>query len=503
MDGVCKRFGFRPPPHDLSKLAQLREYADGYMRRYLTPLPRGVDVSVESWLARCPYTSSRKLALQKLSDELPPDAWLNKRTWRCKSFSKDEFYPEFKYPRTINSRSDIAKVLVGPIFWQISDAVMHHKYNGYTPFIKYVSIAERPSYIWTHLRPEARKLFAGDYTAFEALFQHAQMQVEIDLYKYMTAAMPEDIRTNFWMFLDDRLAGLNVCNFKRFSTKVEATRMSGEMCTSLGNGWFNLMVLRFLLESLGHTDVQIFVEGDDSIAAYTPTGEPITELHFRELGLVMKVTEPDSINTASFCGIVFHPDDMINVTDPREVLASFGWVSSRYANSKSSKLLALLRAKSLSYLHQYPGCPIIQELALYGLRCTAGYDLRWVLSNASMSQWERMQLEDAVKNFGGGYARVQQAVQPVPSSTRVLVEELFGVTSKQQEQIEEYLRGLPGIQPLQLTIDCSPDWSEYYDRFTLVTMPEPESIWMARYDVEGRPETLVPLISEVAEPLNV
>lgn len=405
---------------------------------------------------------------------------------------KDEFYTAFKYPRTINSRSDIAKVLVGPIFWRISDAVMHHKINGYTPFIKYVSISERPEYIWKHLRPNARKLFAGDYTAFEALFQRAQMQIEIDLYKYMTGNLPEDIRNLFWGYLDDVLAGTNSCYFRHFKTKVDATRMSGEMCTSLGNGWFNLMVLRFLLESLGHTDVQIFVEGDDSIAAYTPTGVPIEDKHFRQLGLEMKISEPDSINTASFCGIVFHPEDMINVTDPREVLASFGWVSSRYASSDDKKLMALMRAKSLSYLYQYPGCPIIQELALYGLRVTAGFDLRWVLRHAYMSQWERQQVENAAKYFGSGYTKVQSTIRDVPTATRILVEELFGVTSQQQEQIEDYLRSLSGMKPLKIDIDWNRDWSEYSDRFTFVKEPSPESnLWLPRYVVENRPEALV------------
>jgi len=405
---------------------------------------------------------------------------------------KDEFYTAYKYPRTINSRSDAAKVLVGPIFWQISDAVMHHKYKGYTPFIKYVSIAERPEYIWKHLRPTARKLFAGDYTAFEALFQRAQMQIEIDLYKYMTANLPENIRNLFWGYLDNVLAGSNSCFFRQFSTKVDATRMSGEMCTSLGNGWFNLMVLRFLLESLGHTDVQIFVEGDDSIAAYTPTGTPIEDKHFRELGLEMKISEPDSISQASFCGIVFHPEDMINVTDPREVLASFGWVSSRYANSTDNRLKALLRAKSLSYLYQYPGCPIIQELALYGLRVTAGFDLRWVLNRAHMSQWERKQVEDAALHFGSGYAKIHDNIRDVPDATRQLVEELYGVTSEQQKQIEDYLRSLPDIEPLKIDISWNRDWSEYSERFTIVKDPSPESnVWLPRYEVANRPKPLV------------
>lgn len=414
---------------------------------------------------------------------------------------KDECYTEWKYPRTINSRSDLAKVLVGPLFWRISDAVMHHEYNGYTPFIKYVSIAERPKYIWDNLRPNARKLFAGDYTAFEALFQKAQMQIEIDLYKYMTKNIPDDLRECFWTYLDEVLAGTNKCYFRHFGTSVDATRMSGEMCTSLGNGWFNLMTLRFLLESLGHTDVQIFVEGDDSIAAYTNTGSPITSEHFSELGLVMKVSEPESISTASFCGIVFAPEDMINVTDPREVLASFGWCSARYAKSRDSRLRALLRAKSLSYLYQYPGCPIIQELALYGLRMTAGYDMRWVLNHAQMSQWEKEQVVDAVKSFGGGYSKVQEAIREVPEATRLLVEELFGVSSTQQKQIEGYLAGLQCVCPLEIDIELSQDWSEYFDRYTMVTEPNHESMWMPRYPVEGRPGGLVPLIAAVAEPL--
>lgn len=399
---------------------------------------------------------------------------------------KDESYVAYKYPRAINSRSDYAKIRVGPIFALISEQVMHHKYNGYMPFIKHVPIADRPKYIWDHLRPEGRKIFAGDYEAFEALFKKCQMQLEIALYKHCTKNLPDDVRNEFWWYLDNVLSGTNKCYFKNFKTEIEAVRMSGEMCTSLGNGFFNLMVLRFLLESLGHEDVQIFVEGDDSLAAYTAIGEPITAEHFARLGLKIKIEEPDSISTASFCGIVFAPEDMINVTDPKEVLAGFAWLSARYANSKTSKLKSLLRAKSLSYLHQYPGCPIIQELALYGLRITAGHDLGWVQNSRHMSLWEREQLDNAIQALGRG-APKPDVVREVPIHTRLLVEELYGLSVDRQREIEHYLATKVDLSPLLIDFAAPSDWRDYDSRYVMNVTPTPEGIWFPRYEVHNRP----------------
>jgi hypothetical protein len=103
------------------------------------------------------------------------------------------------------------------------------------------------------------------------------------------------------------------------------------------------------------------VEGDDGLTKGKFI-ESLTAQDFADLGFNVKIKKKTDIASASFCGIIYHPDDLVNVTDPREVLVSFGWANRRYSNARVNRLKALLRCKSLSYLHQYRGAPLYKSL---------------------------------------------------------------------------------------------------------------------------------------------
>jgi hypothetical protein len=238
--------------------------------------------------------------------------------------------------------------------------------------------------------------------------------------------------------------------------------MSGEMCTSLGNGFSNLMFMLFTCAEAGCTEVIGVVEGDDGL--FTMIGNPPREEDFARLGLVIKAVEHDTISTASFCGIVFDPIDRINVTDPAKVLANFGWTQRIYNRTGSGKLHALLRCKALSYAYQYPGCPIIMELAAYGLRVTR--DVRAVgllksLNRKGADWYKGAIIRAAIKQ--GNIPRREPGW-----NTRYLVEKLYGFTVEQQLHIEAYLRSLTTLQPLDdpvLLAKLPLVWGDYFTRY--------------------------------------
>jgi hypothetical protein len=349
-------------------------------------LSADVDTSVPKWLEGTPYPLWRKRELQAKWDAIVDID--DPKHFMCKSFQKDEGYIAFKHARGINARSDEFKCMVGPIFKLIEEQVYqdHH-------FIKHIPVADRPKYITDLLYSPGGKYYAGDYTSFEALFVELLMcAVEFELYDYMTQHLPEGDR--FRRLLRAVLAGDNVCNYRDFQVILKAVRMSGEMCTSLGNGFANLMFLLFIAQEKGSTHVDGVVEGDDSLFVMdgvTPTSED-----FARLGLVIKLEEHEQLSTASFCGLVFDPTDQLNISDPLKILAAFGWTSQRYAASKDKTLRALLRCKALSLAHTYPGAPIISALAQYGLRVTSDVPLcklrRLVNGREAMNAWERDRL---------------------------------------------------------------------------------------------------------------
>jgi hypothetical protein len=419
-------------------------------------LDPGSDTSVEAWLEQTSYPYHRKLELLEKWNAC--SRILNaKKHFKVQSFMKDETYPEYKHARGINSRSDEFKCRVGPIFRLIEKVLFKQDW-----FVKRIPVHLRPEYILGRLFKNGSKYVATDYTAFESMFVKELMQAcEFQLYDYMTSELPE--HEEFMTLMDTVLAGENVCVNKNFTVKLEATRMSGEMCTSLGNGFSNLMFMLFICEMNGNTDVVGVVEGDDGL--FTMNGEFPTSEDFAKLGLIIKMDVHESIETASFCGLVFDREDLINVTDPREVLAGFGWGASKYSGSRKSKLLTLLRCKALSVAHQYPGCPILGSLAQYALRVSRSHDVRNTILNWQ-NTYEREQLLEVL---GSGKRGTDLYVIP-PPRTRFLVEKLYGISVEHQLHIEQYLDSLMTVQHLSdpiLTLYMAPSWTHYWDNYVL------------------------------------
>lgn len=468
--GVIQRFARRPPPINRSLKRRFARFVANWLKKNLTPLQADIDLSFETWLANTNYPEWRKEELRDLwkksVDLLRCDPGLLKtvlkKYTKCKSFAKDEFYPTWKQMRGINSRHDLFKIAAGPIFKAIEEVLYKNPY-----FIKHVPVAERPQYILDRLYRDGAKYVATDYTSFEALFTGELMQIcEFQLYRHMTQFIPEG--QLFDSIVIRVLGGLNECKFKDFAVKLRATRMSGEMCTSLGNGFSNLMFMLFMCERGGCRDVVGVVEGDDGL--FTMVGTPPTTEDFAQLGLIIKMEIHDQIETASFCGMVFDREDRLIVRDPRRVLATFGWTSGQYSHSKTSTRMKLLRAKSLSLAYQYPGCPIVWALASYGLRVTTSIVdtpgwRQWVIDRQSGS-YMRDHYKEVLRN--------DAPIRVPPTNTRLLVENLYGIPVSTQLAIEEYLLSKTDISQLDFPlIDelMDPVWKQYYGGYSHLLQP--------------------------------
>lgn len=479
--GALKRFACLPPKAHGGVLRRLRAFVRRWLKANLVPLTPDVDLSFETWLEGTNYPEWRKAELRVVYEDLCRRQ-LTKKDALIKSFVKLETYLTWKHARCINARVDAMKVMLGPVMKAIEHVVYQHP-----AFIKNIPVADRPRYIFEQLYKEGATYLATDYTSFEALFTEELMKsVEFQLYDYMTKDTPfHDV---FMGIVRGVLGGKNKCAFKDFDVFIRATRMSGEMCTSLGNGFSNLMFFLFVSEECGFLDPKACVEGDDCVASghgRTPTSED-----FEKLGLNIKLEVHTDLALASFCGLVFDLEDQVNVTDPLDVLVNFGWTSRRYARSKKSKHMALIRCKALSLAHQYPGCPVISALAEYGLRVTRGFDVRHVITQSrAFNTWEREQLIAALRDEKNIRRR------PVPIRTRGLVADRYGLPIELQLSIEAYLDGLHEVVPLQVpaVIDIAPEeWSAYFHGYSTridrldPAMERPYDIWPLITDCRQR-----------------
>lgn len=232
--------------------------------------------------------------------------------------------------------------------------------------------------------------------------------------------------------------------------------MSGDMCTSLGNGFTNLMIWLFWAREKGLRDDQVdgVVEGDDGL--FRIDGPAPTVLDFERMGFRAKIEHSCDIGKAGFCTMYFDTEVFENVTNPAELLADFGWTHSQSMQGKPRIMLELLRAKADSLEAELPGAPIVGSLVNYVRRCVGEGRRRFEGPGGEKSYWER-RLNDTPRGL-----------RPVAPATRALVEQLFGVTEFEQRTIESYLDHLNTLHELDhpcILAIMRPEWFCYYDRY--------------------------------------
>jgi len=441
-------------------------------------------LDVAHWLDHTAYPTWRKKELlDQWRDcinpyERKPDGTL--KYGKVKSFVKLESYPEYKHARCINARHDIFKCLVGPAFRAIDEEVYKNPY-----FIKKVPVSQRPEYIREHVYVPGRSYVVTDHSQYEAAFTADLMEdCEFQLYDYMLSNHP--FHDDFMALMREVVAGTNVCSFKDLVIEIQATRMSGEMCTSLGNGFANLMSFLFEAKRRGASDVRGIVEGDDGL--FSMEGPHPTKEGMAENGFTVKMEIVQDFNEASFCGFIFDPEEGINIKTPLELLTNFGWLPARYMNCNDKKLKELYRCKALSYAHQFPGCPVVAAFAHYVLRITHG--------NRARMYWNDMYMRAKMLDIFEQHNRHGVPHKTPGVDTRLLFEKKFGITIAHQLAIEHYFNTTEDLVVSHPTLDYYGLRLNqlHYDRYAISSPPElvnQPPLHLHRTPVERDPASLL------------
>lgn len=473
--GVLKRVAFRHPKPDEELRSQLREFVTAWLDKNLAPLHQDTDVRFETWLEGTSYTLRRKEQLRECWQKLV--GYLTSKEKGSKSFSKAEAYTAWKHLRGINSRSDSFKCIVGPIFSAIEKVLFKMKW-----FIKKIPVRERASHVFERLYSVGAQYYATDYSAFESHFDSQLMgDVEFQLYEHMTRNIEGGAA--FFKLVSDVIGSDQTLFYKDFTALGIQSRMSGEMCTSLGNSFANLMIFLFVCSKAGIPEEEVdgFVEGDDGLFRFY-SDQKIDDEIFTKLGLTIKIEKHDALHTASFCGLVFDPNSLTIITDPRKVLAEFGWADPFYVKCNDVRLKELLKAKSMSFAHQFPGCPIVQSVAHYGMRMTRHINVQRLIDKSmTLGQWQRERLMEAMEWLKNG------DITPVHVSdeSRYIVESKFGITIAEQLEIEKIYDEKNDLTPVDLGFPLffPLEWTEYWSKYVHRDMGEfPTCFPGAAYD---------------------
>lgn len=447
LDGCKARFCATPPAASRILLRALRKHVRWRVKTLFKPLQPGDVMTVEEWLDSCPYPLHRKQEL--LRAWYDANCTVTKKDYKVLSHGKRETYLKYKHARGINSRSDVFKCYTGPFFKAIEEIVYQRP-----EFIKHIPVRERPAYIMEMLGNKPGPFYETDYSQFEKHFLAEIMQsIEFELYEHMLQHFPQVMK-----HIRAAMLGKNRCSFGKFRIDIEARRMSGEMCTSLGNGFTNWMLADFLCVSKGGEFIGV-VEGDDALF-FSPV--PLTTREFRELGFEIKILVHYNLLRTSFCGLVMS-EDLITMTDPRKVLLNFGWTHSLMMNGGPKVKAGLLRAKALSLAYEHPQCPILSALAETFLVHTSGH--RAIFEN----NWYEQSLIHEVQQFSEETARLHK-IGPTDQA-RSDFADIFEIPIFVQLEVEREIRSwsggyLGGSWTNSLFGPEFSDCRDYFDRFT-------------------------------------
>lgn len=359
-----------------------------------------------------------------------------------KSFIKEESYPEIKAPRGIYSRTDRFKAYVGPLIAKIQKIIFSHP-----SFIKSVPVSDRPKYIEELFEGAVGDYYAGDYTAYESHFTKTYFEaIEFVAYDYIIGSNP--IAIIILSVFKRAVSGKNFIIFRLVSLTVDATRMSGEMNTSLGNGLVNLIIINFICRELHGCSVIVIVEGDDSLFC---TMAKITDADFLMCGLTCKLQKHDVITKASFCGLIFDPENKDIITDCIKVMLKTPYLPRKWVNVNNNVRLQILKCKALSIRWQYPGCPILVSYANMILRQTAHLGIRKTVikhfKNEAMHSLQNLNFDEFLKIYSYDDVDKHCPTKPISISTRLLMESVFKLKVEEQLNLEEFFDDKNDLDP--------------------------------------------------------
>lgn len=420
------------------------------MRKYFSDciVDTDEDFGLEDWLNGTNYPDYRKTELMR--EFLECGDPYHFRHKEVKVHGKDESYSKFAEARGIYSRTDIFKCISGPFFAKISK-----NFFNKPCFFKKVPNEKRIE----HLKMRMAAAGIGwdtDFTSFESTFQKEQLELEYKFYRYCCGNNPK--AHDILNIIESTLTGINICKNKFFKFKILGRRMSGEMNTSLGNSYFNLLVSVFIAVKSGNTIDEvmssIIIEGDDCLCK-TPI-VPDASL-YEKVGAKVKQNYYDDPSHASFCGMIFDMDAEQIIVDPIEKVLNVAYTNDTYLNSNRNIHNGLLKAKAMSMLYSYPGCPIIGSYCNWIMKNVVDYDARYILKTG-LSEYELEKWNSILK-------------KPVPFEepkihTRILMEQKFNIPIESQLRLEKFFDSQTSIKPWyndEFLDLCKHEHKTYYD----------------------------------------
>lgn len=426
MVGMVKRVAHAPVAvltRDHPVLRDFGRFVWQWIKSHYTPL-EPIDLSHENldelWLDGSKYNQHEKAKFHEELEKFIQDG-PSKGFYTCNSFIKREIMSERKAPRIINSRSDQFKAVFAPATKLIEAQVCHNehfikgqnKHEFINRLLEVQGICSEPH------------IYETDYSSFEGSFDKLIMlECEYKLLTYMLRNNPvlhniikRLYKQNNLMIFSDSQGISSKCS-------VPGSRMSGEMWTSLCNGFTNQMLFEYCVskQEISGKTYDYVVEGDDG---FLSTNFNLDTRPILGLGFQLKCEAVSDINEMSFCGICMHDGHF--VPDVLTTLMKLPYTFDASVRRSDRRKLEMARAKGVSLIYEAQGIPILQPLALRILKLTEHARL----NKRDFDWWYAHYIlpEDLPTKF-------DSLAEDITPSMREFVEERFGISVEDQLVIE-------------------------------------------------------------------
>jgi len=401
-------------------------------------------LSFEEYLEETKYTRKTKEFMRMRWDDM--DRLVGARVFDKASFVKHERYPGFKYPRGIHACSFEEKCFAGPAVKSVEKAV-YSQLAQY--FLKGVPTHMKASELQKRLYLSHGLYLGLDVTAWESsITPDIADACEVQLIWHMIGHLDKVVAK----FITTDMTMRHKLRYRKFRIKGVTGRMSGDLWTSLANGFTNLMLVKFVCSKLGYDPVGV-VEGDDGL--FRMDGPVPTKEMFGALGFDSKIEVFTELGMAGFCKMKFS-ESGTQVTDIIERLTKFGWTAD--VRATDSRIWSLLFTKALSLKAEYPHCPVLGPFADYVIRVCKASGTKLRLTFDEDRGWNQMKIDNA--------ARWLDVRSDPPLDARLFVERLYLLTVPEQLRLERWFGSLDRIVPIDHPIVCTRlpvEWRQCYD----------------------------------------
>jgi len=142
-----------------------------------------------------------------------------------------------------------------------------------------------------------------DYSSFESSFSWEYVQsVEIPFFEYFLQYNPLVLAIVKHSYIQNGKERIQKLFSKEFDLRLTGCRLSGELWTSLSNGFANLMNMLYLCDKKG-IECQGFIEGDDGL--FGMSSPALSKEDFANLGFSIKMEYVHQVQDTTFCGNTF------------------------------------------------------------------------------------------------------------------------------------------------------------------------------------------------------